>query len=206
MLLGTGDDPLRFLLGLFDDPLALGVDPLRRADFFGDSDPQLVDEPEGGCLVDDDVVRQGQPTAVRDDRLEALDEENDVDRSGLRWRSTGTAGRWPGLSHGRRRVAPSRVPWSGSRTNGRRSAARAPLVRRLVRHADQWAEEGRKSGLCGSLVRRLVRHADHAGGRAGCQPPRAASARISGSTAALGIIAEMSPSNVAISLTRLDET
>ena len=91
MLLGTGDDPLRFLLGLFDDPLALGVDPLRRANLLGDGDPELVDEPEGSRLVDDDVVRQWQPPAVRDDRLEALDEEDDVDRSGLRWQSARVA-------------------------------------------------------------------------------------------------------------------
>jgi hypothetical protein len=35
-------------------------------------------------LVDDDVVGQGQAFAVRDDRLEALDEKDDVDRRALR--------------------------------------------------------------------------------------------------------------------------
>ena len=117
LLLGTGDDPLGLLLGLLDDPLALGVDPLRRADLLGDGDAQLVDEAEGGRLVDDDVVRQGQPPAVRDDRLEALDEEDDVDRSALRWRSTGDGGRWPGLSHGVDRGAP-RGSASGQRPPG----------------------------------------------------------------------------------------
>ena len=82
----SGDDSLGLLLGLLDDSFALGVDPLRRADLFGDGDAQLVDEAKRGGLVDDDVVRKGKAPAVRDDRLEALDEEDDVDRSGLRWR------------------------------------------------------------------------------------------------------------------------
>jgi hypothetical protein len=100
LLLGSGHDPFGLLLGLLDDPLAFGVDPLGCADLLGDGDAQLIDEAEGGGLVDDDVARQGEAPAVRYDRLEALDEEDDVDRRALRWRSTGTAGRWPGLSHG----------------------------------------------------------------------------------------------------------
>ncbi len=83
LFLSPGDDPLRLLLGLLDDPLALGIDPLRGPDLLGDGDPQLVDEIEGGDLVDDDVVRQRQLLAVRDDRLEPLDEEDDVDGTGL---------------------------------------------------------------------------------------------------------------------------
>ena len=83
LLLGLGDDPLGLVLGLLDDPLALGVDPLGGADLLGDGDAQLVDEAERGVLVDDDVGRQRQLLAVRDQRLEALDEEDDVDRSAL---------------------------------------------------------------------------------------------------------------------------
>ena len=83
LFLGLGDDPLGLLLGLLDDPLALGVDALGGADLFGDGDPQLVDEAEGGVLVDHDVGRQRQLLAVGDQRLEALDEEDDVDRSAL---------------------------------------------------------------------------------------------------------------------------
>ena len=81
LLLGPGDDPLRLLLGLLDDPLALGVDALGGADLLGDGDAQLVDEAEGGVLIDHDVGRQRQLLAVRDQRLEALDEEDDVDGS-----------------------------------------------------------------------------------------------------------------------------
>ena len=83
LLLGAADDALGLLLGLLDDPLALGVDALGGADLLGDGDPQLVDEAERGVLVDHDVRRQRQLLAVRDQRLEALDEEDDVDRSAL---------------------------------------------------------------------------------------------------------------------------
>ena len=38
LLLRTGDDPLGFVLGLLDDPLTLGVDPLGGTDFFRDCD------------------------------------------------------------------------------------------------------------------------------------------------------------------------
>ena len=77
------DDPLRLLLRLLDDPLALGVDALGGADLLGDGDPQLVDEPERGVLVDHDVGGQRQLLAVGDQRLEALDEEDDVDGGAL---------------------------------------------------------------------------------------------------------------------------
>jgi len=104
LLLGTGDDPLRFLLGLLDDPLALGVDALRGANFLGDGDAELVDQAKRGRLVDDDVVRQGEFLAVRDDRLKALDKEDDVDLGTLRLRSTEDGGSLPcRLSHGLRR-------------------------------------------------------------------------------------------------------
>jgi hypothetical protein len=79
LLLGAPDDALRLLLGLLDDPLALRVDALRRADLFGDGDTELIDEPESGVLVDDNVRRERQLLAVGDQRLEALDEEDDVD-------------------------------------------------------------------------------------------------------------------------------
>jgi hypothetical protein len=82
LLLRAADDPLGFLLRLLDDPLALGVDPLRGADLLGDGCPKLVDEAERRVLVDDDVARERQLLAVREQRLEALDEEDDVDRSG----------------------------------------------------------------------------------------------------------------------------
>jgi hypothetical protein len=84
LLLRARDDSLRLFLGLLEDPLALGIDPLRRADLLGNGNAKLVDQPEGGRLVDDDVARQGQPLAVRDDRFESLDEEDDVDRTALR--------------------------------------------------------------------------------------------------------------------------
>ena len=83
LLLGPRDDPLGLLLGLLDDPLALGVDPLGGADLFGDGDAQLVDEAERGVLVDHDVGRERQLLAVGDQRFEALDEKDDVDRSVL---------------------------------------------------------------------------------------------------------------------------
>jgi hypothetical protein len=84
LLLRPGDDPVGLLAGALQDALALLVDPLGLADLLGDGDPQLVDEAEGRVLVDDDVVRQRQLLAVRDQRLEALDEEDDVDLDDLR--------------------------------------------------------------------------------------------------------------------------
>ena len=83
LLLGLRDDPLGLLLCLLDDPLAFGVDPLGGADLLGDGDAQLVDETERRVLVDDDVGRERQLLAVGDERFEALDEEDDVDRSAL---------------------------------------------------------------------------------------------------------------------------
>jgi hypothetical protein len=92
LLLGAGDDPLRLLLGLLDDPLALGVDALRGPDLLRDGDAELVDEAERGRLIDDDVVRQRELLAVRDDRLKAFDKEDDVDLGTLRLRSTEDGG------------------------------------------------------------------------------------------------------------------
>ena len=87
LLLRAGEDAVGFLLRLVDDPLALGVDPLRRADLLGDGSAQLVDEAEGLVLIDDDIARERQLLAIRDQRFEPLDEKDDVDRSslGARW-------------------------------------------------------------------------------------------------------------------------
>ena len=81
LLLGARDDPLGLLLGLLDDPLALLVDPLGGTDLLGHGDTQLVDEVEGGVTVDDRVLGHRQVLAVRDQRLEALDEKDDVQRT-----------------------------------------------------------------------------------------------------------------------------
>jgi hypothetical protein len=83
LLLGARDDTLGLLLRLLDDPLALGVDPFRSPDLFRDGDTQFVDEAERRVLVDDDVRRERQLLAVGDDRFEALDEKDDVDRTVL---------------------------------------------------------------------------------------------------------------------------
>src|SRR4029079_5653001 len=62
---------------------AFGVDSLGGADLLGHGDAQLVDEPERRVLVDDDVRRERQLLAVCDEGFEALDEEDDVDRTVL---------------------------------------------------------------------------------------------------------------------------
>ena len=82
LLLGAGNDALRLLLGLLDDPLTLGVDPLGGPDLLRHGHAQLIDEPQGGVLVDHDVGRERQLLAVRQQRFQALDEEDDVDDSG----------------------------------------------------------------------------------------------------------------------------
>jgi hypothetical protein len=128
LLLRPRDDPLRLFLGLLDDPLALGIDALRRADLLGDRDAQLVDEPERGVLIDDDVGGQRQLLAVRDQRLEALDEEDDVDGScppawavpvSLRLRA-GSGRLWHGP--GRRRQA------GGRNVGGSAAGQRRPIA------------------------------------------------------------------------------
>ena len=67
LLLGSPDDPLCLFLRLLDDALALGIDPLGGADLFGDGDTELIDESEGGVLVDDNVRRERQLLAVGDE-------------------------------------------------------------------------------------------------------------------------------------------
>ena len=66
---------------LLQDPLALGVDPLRGPDLLGDRDPELVDQVERRRLIDDDVAGQREPLAVGDQGFQPLDEEDDVDRT-----------------------------------------------------------------------------------------------------------------------------
>jgi hypothetical protein len=101
LLLGLGDDPLRLFLGLLDDPLALGVDALSRSDLLGNGDAELIDEAERRVLIDDDVRRQRQLLPVRDERLETLDEEDDVDGGGPPARAPGLWHAGSGLSVGR---------------------------------------------------------------------------------------------------------
>jgi hypothetical protein len=84
LLLGPADDPGRLLVGLLDDPLALGVDPLRGTDLLRDRDAELVDEIEDRIPIDDDVPRQRQRPAGRDQGFEPLEEEDDVQERILR--------------------------------------------------------------------------------------------------------------------------
>ena len=99
LLLGPGDDPLGLFLGLLDDPLALGVDPLGGADLLRHRDTKLVDQAERGVLVDDHVRGQRQLLAVGDERFEALDKEDDVDRSALQAAGWIRRSGWPQVSH-----------------------------------------------------------------------------------------------------------
>ena len=115
LLLGFGDDPLGLLLRLLDDPLALGVDALCGADLFGDGDTQLIDETQGRVLVDDDVGRERQLLAVGDQRLEALDEKDDVDRSALQAARLGSLRLSGSIARGRSVSVPRELP------GGRRS-------------------------------------------------------------------------------------
>jgi hypothetical protein len=77
------DDPFRLFLRALDDAARLVVDALRLAHLFGHGDAQLVDEVERGRLIEHDVVGHRDATAVRDEGLESLDEEDDVDGIGL---------------------------------------------------------------------------------------------------------------------------
>jgi hypothetical protein len=132
LLLGLGEDALGLLLGLLDDPLTLGIDPFGGTDLFRDRDAQFVDEAKGGVLVDDDVRRQGELLAVRDEGLESLDEEDDVDGSALQAGEAGVSG-WRQVSHATaslsgsraRRGVPGRRPPAPS-TRRRRRSQRSP--------------------------------------------------------------------------------
>ena len=79
LLLGTCEDPLGLLLGALDETGGLLVDALGLADLFGHGDTQLIDEIERAHLVHDHGVGHGHAAAVRDQRFEAFDEEDDVD-------------------------------------------------------------------------------------------------------------------------------
>jgi hypothetical protein len=57
------------------------ADPLRGPNLFGHGRTQIVDEVERRLAVNDDVARERQRPAVGDQRLEALDEEDDVQGS-----------------------------------------------------------------------------------------------------------------------------
>jgi hypothetical protein len=117
LLLGAADDACRLVLGLLEDALTLGVDPLGGPDFLWDRDAQLVDEIEDRVPIDEDLPRRGQARARRDLRLEPLEEKDDVRRRprgyGSGWPNYGTRG---GLSERNRvRRAPSpRRPESSS--------------------------------------------------------------------------------------------
>src|SRR3990172_4248797 len=76
------------------DALRLLVDPLRLADLFGDRRAQLIEQLLGLELVDDDVVREGQLRPIGDERVEALDEEHDVDGEILLNRTGWAGGRF----------------------------------------------------------------------------------------------------------------
>jgi hypothetical protein len=132
LLLGSPDDPLCLFLRLLDDALALGIDPLGGADLFGDGDTELIDESEGGVLVDDNVRRERQLLAVGDQRLEALDEKDDVDRSALQaarlgsLRLSGSIARGRSVSVPRRPFEERRSPVPGSSPRHRRRRLRSP--------------------------------------------------------------------------------
>ena len=82
LLLGTREDALGLLLGALDEARRLLVDALGLADLLGHGDTQLVDEVERAHLVHDHGIGHGHAAAVRDQRFEAFDEEDDVDGRG----------------------------------------------------------------------------------------------------------------------------
>jgi hypothetical protein len=66
LLLGPARDPGGLLVGLLEDPLALGVDPLRRLDLLRNGDPELIDEVEDRVAIDEDPPGAGDAGARRD--------------------------------------------------------------------------------------------------------------------------------------------
>jgi hypothetical protein len=80
---------LRLFTGLLEKPVDLAVDTASRLDLLGDGHPKLVDPLESFGLVDDDVAGQGEMPAVRDERLQTLDQDDDVYRTSPPWAFAG---------------------------------------------------------------------------------------------------------------------
>ena len=98
LLLGARDDPLGLLLGLLDDPLALGLIRLAARTSSGTAtrSSSMRLRAASRSMIAFCVMRQR--LAVRDQRLEALDEKDDVQRTASRALAA-PAGRPTGLWH-----------------------------------------------------------------------------------------------------------
>ena len=79
LLLGAGEDALRLLLGTLHEAAGLLVDALGLPDLLRHRDAKLIDEVERGHLVHDHRIGHGHAAAIGDQRLEAFDQEDDVD-------------------------------------------------------------------------------------------------------------------------------
>lgn len=83
LLLGSAGNAAGLIVGLLDDPLTLGVDPLGGAHFLGNGYPKLIDEIEDPVPIDDRVPGEWQRLATRDQGFEPLKEEDDVQSASL---------------------------------------------------------------------------------------------------------------------------
>jgi hypothetical protein len=85
LLLGSTQDLLRFLSGLFEKALDFVGDAPGRLYVLRDRDPKLIDPLKRGSLIDYHAATKRQFPAVGNERLKTLDQNDDVYRSGPPW-------------------------------------------------------------------------------------------------------------------------
>jgi hypothetical protein len=85
LFLGPRQNLLGFFTSLFEKTFDLVGDPSRGPYLFGDSHPELVDPLERLGLVDEHAAAERNPPAVRNERFEPLDQDDDVYRTGPPW-------------------------------------------------------------------------------------------------------------------------
>src|SRR2546426_6802666 len=78
LLLRRSDDVLGFIASALDEPIAFLVDATRLPDLFGDGGAHLIDEIQGGSLLQDDLAGHRDLATVDHESFEPLEQKLDV--------------------------------------------------------------------------------------------------------------------------------